>query len=119
MHPIVFKTGQVLSSILALVGPAALSAQSGPPATPRHDVQEVFFGQTVSDPYRWLEHWQDTAAAQWLKAQDSYTRDVLARIPGRPKFLARVQMLDAASSRVTGAQVWAGKMLYLKAAAGA
>ena len=119
MHPIVYKTGQVLSSFLALVGPAALSAQSGPPATPRHDVQEVLFGQTVSDPYRWLEHWQDSAAAQWFKVQDRYTRDVLTRIPGRQKFLARVQALDASSSSVTGAQVWGGKTFYLKAAAGA
>ncbi len=119
MHPIVFKTGQLLSSLFALVAPAVLSAQSGPPATPRHDVQEVFFGQTVSDPYRWLEHWQDSAVTQWLKAEDSYTRDVLTRIPGRQKFLARVQALDAASSRVSGAQVWGGKVFYLKTAAGA
>jgi prolyl oligopeptidase len=90
-------------------------AQSGPPPTERQDVTEVFFGQSVTDPYRWLENWREGKGAEWLKAQDTYTRSALARIPGREKFLARVKALDTASTRVRNAQVWGGKIFYLKA----
>jgi prolyl oligopeptidase len=119
------KSGQIRAGISLWVGllallvvPARLSGQSGPPPTDRHDVTEVFFGETVTDPYRWLEDWHDTKVAQWMKAQDNYTRDRLASIPGREKFLARVKELDLSSTRVRGAQVWGGKTFYLKADAG-
>jgi prolyl oligopeptidase len=82
-------------------------------------VTETFFGQSVTDAYRWLENWQDAKVAQWLKAQDNYTRATLTSIPGREKFLARVKALDTASTRVRSAQVWGGKTFYLKAGAGA
>ncbi len=52
---------------------------------------------------------------RWLKAQDTYTRSALTSIPGREKFLARVKALDTASTRVRNAQVWGGKLFYLKA----
>src|ERR1700733_2399955 len=105
----------ILLALLAVcVSPSALQAQSGPPATERHDVTEVYFGQTVTDPYRWLEDWREGKGADWLKAQDTYTRSILAGIPGREKFLARVKALDTASTRVRFAQVWGGELFYLK-----
>lgn len=98
---------------------SSLSAQSGPPPTEKQNVTETFYGQTVSDPYRWLEHWQDGNGATWLKAQDTYTRATLEKIPGREKFLARVKELDTSSTRVRNAQIWGGKLFYLKADPGA
>src|SRR5579871_2116203 len=111
----------VVSAAVIVIAASALSlkAQSGPPATERQEVTETFFGQTVTDPYRWLEKWQDGKAAEWLKAQDTYTRALLANIPGREKFLARVKELDTASTRVRNLQVWGGKFFYLKADPGA
>jgi len=108
-----------IGMVTIVVGPSKLSGQTGPPPTERHEVTETFFGQSVTDAYRWLENWQDAKVAQWLKAQDNYTRATLTSIPGREKFLARVKALDTASTRVRGAQVWGGKTFYLKAAAGA
>lgn len=104
---------------LTFVSASSLIAQSGPPPTDRHDVTETFFGTTVTDPYRWLEKWQDGKGAEWLKAQDTYTRATLTNIPGREKFLARVKELDTASTRVRNAQLWGGKLFYLKADPGA
>jgi prolyl oligopeptidase len=109
----------LVAMIVTVAGPSHLSAQAGPPATERQDVTETFFGQSVSDPYRWLENWHDTKVAQWMKAQDDYTRSTLTSIPGREKFLARVKALDTASTRVRSAQVWGGKVFYLKADPGA
>ena len=99
--------------------PCSLEAQSGSPSTERHDVTETFFGQTVTDPYRWLEDWHEGKVADWLKAQDTYTRSALNGIPGRDKFLARVKALDTASTRVRNAQIWGGTLFYLKADPGA
>ena len=109
----------VLSMFAVLAAQAISQAQTVPPATERHEVTEVFFGQTVTDPYRWLENWRDGQGAEWLKAQDTYTRAALTHIPGREKFLQRVKALDTASTRVRNAQVWGGKLFYLKADPGA
>jgi prolyl oligopeptidase len=98
---------------------AQSSALSGPPPAERHDVTETFFGQSVTDPYRWLENWHDANVAAWLKAQNDYTRAILAAIPGREKFLARVQALDTSTTSVRGLQVLGGRIFYLKIAAGA
>jgi len=111
--PIVIRLHVFMAALVLLAAPAG-QAQSGPPPTERQGVTEVFFGQSVTDPYRWLENWREGKAAEWLKAQDTYTRSALASIPGREKFLARVKALDTASTRVRNAQVWGGKIFYLK-----
>jgi prolyl oligopeptidase len=108
-----------IGMVTAVAGPSSLNGQTGPPATERQEVTETFFGQSVTDPYRWLENWHDAKVAQWLKAQDDYTRATLTSLPGREKFLARVKALDTASTRVRSAQVWSGKTFYLKADPGA
>ena len=51
---------------------------------------DVYFGTTITDPYRWLENWHEGKAADWLKAQGAYTRSALAAISGRDKVFARV-----------------------------
>lgn len=123
MHSFVCRqTVRSLTSLVALTLftlNSSLIAQSVPPPTERHEVTETFYGQTVTDPYRWLEDWHEGKAAEWLKAQDTYTRSVLDTIPGREKFLARVKSLDTSSTRVRSAQLWGGKLFYLKADPGA
>ena len=105
--------------ITALAAPSRLNGQNAPPLAERQDVTETFYGQTVTDPYRWLESWHDPKAAQWLKGQDNYTRAVLTTLPGREKFLQRVKALDTASTRVRDVRVCGGKIFYLKAPPGA
>jgi prolyl oligopeptidase len=94
-------------------------AQSAPPLAERHQVTETYFGQSVTDPYRWLENWHEAKVEHWMKSQDDYTRATLASLPGREKFLARVKALDMSSTRVRSAQVWGGNTFYLKADPGA
>ena len=96
-----------------------IELSGGPPQTERQEVTENFFGQSVTDPYRWLENLHDLKVEQWLRAQDDYTRCILATIPGRAKFLTRVKALDMAGAKVRKAQVWGGKTFYLKTEAGA
>ncbi len=109
--------GALLPALLLL--PLLAAAQSELPKTPVHDVTEAYFGVKVVDPYRWLENTSDAEVMAWMKAQNDYTREALARIPGRDELLARITALDNASSVVSGLQVWGGHYFYYKTDPGA
>lgn len=53
------------------------------PDTKKSDISDVYFGDTVPDPYRWLEN--DTAAdvKEWVKEQNAVTDQYMATIPFR------------------------------------
>ncbi len=46
-------------------------------------VKDVYFGTTVSDPYRWLENDTSAATAGWVKAENEVTQNYLSQIPFR------------------------------------
>jgi len=56
------------------------TASSSPPATPARPVIDDYCGNKVVDPYRYRENLKDPEVQAWMKAQDDYTRAVLARI---------------------------------------
>jgi prolyl oligopeptidase len=94
--------------------PLFASAQTQPPKTPVREVTDDYFGTKVVDPYRWLESTSDPEVIAWMKAQNDYTRLVLARIPGRDQLLGRIKALDNAGAVVSSLQVWGGHFFYLK-----
>jgi prolyl oligopeptidase len=104
--------GIVLPLLLLL--PAVAPAQSALPKTPVRAVIDDYFGTKVVDPYRWLENTSDPEVIAWMKAQNDYTRAVLARIPGRDDLLTRVKALDNAGNVVSSLQVWGGHYFYYK-----
>jgi len=106
------RIGFVLSLVLLI--PVLATAQSQPPNTPVRPVTDDYFGTKVVDPYRWLENTSDPEVIAWMKAQNDYTRAVLARIPGRDELLARIKSLDNAGNVVSGLQVWGGHYFYYK-----
>ncbi len=99
---------------LLLLIPSEASAQSELPKTPVRAVIDKYFGTNVVDPYRWLENTSDPEVIAWMKAQNDYTRAVLARIPGRDELLARIKSLDNAGNVVSALQVWGGHYFYYK-----
>jgi prolyl oligopeptidase len=103
-----------LGFLLLLLCRLPLLSQSAPPATPVREVKEDYFGSTVIDPYRWLEKTSDSEVADWMKAQDNYTRGILNKIPGRDKLAQRIKALDNAGVNVGDLQVWGGHYFYLK-----
>src|SRR5215471_12581622 len=103
---------------LALSASSLVFGQAKLPSTPRRDVTEKNFGTDVADPYRWLEKTSDPEVVQWMKAQNDFTRETLAKIPGRSALLDRIKSLDNAGSIVYSLQVWGGHYFYLKADAG-
>ena len=63
---------------------AAASGGNGIPPAPVARVEVVkdtYFGETLSDPYRWMENDKDPQWLPFLKGQNAHTRAVLDAIP--------------------------------------
>ncbi len=54
-------------------------------------VAEQVFGQTVHDPYRWLEDVKSPEVQTWMDAEDKLARAELAKLPGRDALAARLR----------------------------
>ena len=65
------------------------------PQTYRGDVVEKAFGESVADPYRWLENdvRKDPEVANWVAAQNAVTQATLAKLPGKAWFKAEIGRL--------------------------
>jgi prolyl oligopeptidase len=59
-------------------------------------VTDEYHGVGVSDPYRWLENWDDPQVKQWSDAQNAATRSVLDALPGVDAIRARATRLLSA-----------------------
>jgi len=85
--------------VLSEVMPQTLSQPSATtpvyPATRKSDLAEVHFGETIADPYRWLENdvRNDPEVADWVKRQNAVTNAYLAALPQRDQFRARIRQL--------------------------
>jgi prolyl oligopeptidase len=78
------------------------NAIAAPPPAPVRPVTDEYFGVKVVDPYRYMEDLKDPQVVLWFKAQDDYTRAVLASIPGRDPLLTRIKVLDeGATARIS------------------
>jgi prolyl oligopeptidase len=64
-----------------------------PPLTPREDVTDIWHGDRVVDPYRWLEDSDSERTRTWTAAQNARTRAVLGGIPQRRHFAQRLREL--------------------------
>ena len=65
------------------------------PATPTVDVADVLHGETVADPYRWLEEGADPATVAWTGRQNALTEEWLAARPARERIRRRLDELLA------------------------
>lgn len=65
------------------------------PATRRESLVETVFGQSVADPFRWLEGdvRGNPEVADWVNRQNGASRSYLARLPGRDLLAARIRGL--------------------------
>ncbi|PLW97141.1 MAG: S9 family peptidase [Marinilabiliales bacterium] len=60
------------------------------PETKKVDTIDTYFGQEVSDPYRWLEDDNSEETAAWVAAQNELTQAYLSRIPFRQQLNERL-----------------------------
>jgi len=63
------------------------------PETKKVDTVDTYFGETVKDPYRWLEDDRSAETEAWVKAENKVTQDYLANIPYREQLKERLSKL--------------------------
>lgn len=69
------------------------SVMSAYPETKKVDTVDVYFGEEVPDPYRWLEDDLSEETANWVEKQNKVTFSYLDNIPFREKIKARLSEL--------------------------
>jgi prolyl oligopeptidase len=63
------------------------------PETERGEVVDVYFGEEVADPYRWLENLDGEATAAWVEAENAVSIPYLEAIPQREAIKNRLTEL--------------------------
>jgi prolyl oligopeptidase len=116
--------GFALVLLLASICNCLAAAQnSGPPlplVAPVRPVTDVYFGISVSDPYRYMEDLSDPEVKRWFKSQANFARASLDRIPGRDAIMADIKKyVDAVPAFVNEvSRVPGDRYFYLKTLSG-
>lgn len=63
------------------------------PQTKKVDTIDVYFGDSIHDPYRWLEDDRSAETEAWVKAENEVTFGYLNKIPFRNKIKERMEKL--------------------------
>jgi prolyl oligopeptidase len=73
-----------------------LSALAQPiyPTSRKSAQEDVYFGKTIPDPYRWLEDDNSEETANWVKSQNALTESYLSAIPFRKKIRDRLNTIS-------------------------
>jgi len=82
-------------------------------------VRDTYFGDTVSDPYRWMENAKDPDWLPFLKAENDHARAILDELPGRGALLKRIQQLSGDTVNTTSVQRAGGMTFYQQRPLGA
>jgi prolyl oligopeptidase len=65
------------------------------PPTPTSGAADVLHGETISDPYRWLEDGESAETREWTERQNTLTEAYLAAVPAREAIRRRLDDLLA------------------------
>jgi prolyl oligopeptidase len=106
----------------SLAAPALARAAVNAPPAPVARVQVVkdsYFGETLSDPYRWMENDKDPDWLPFLKGQNAHARAYLDAIPGREALLKRIQQLSGDVALTSRVQRAGGRLFFQQRPAGA
>ena len=63
------------------------------PPTSVGDEVEILHGESIPDPYRWLEQGEDPRTQTWTASQNALTESLLGAVPGRARIRARLDEL--------------------------
>ena len=86
-----------------------------PPVAPVRPVTDVYFGQSVVDPYRYVEDQKSPEVVALMRGQADYTRAVLDSIPGRQAFAAEMsRYMNAEEAAISDVRVAGPYLFYRK-----
>jgi prolyl oligopeptidase len=128
-------TGALFASMLAKpvwATPGGIAPAPTPPATPPippkvpaapvarvEVVKDTYFGETLSDPYRWMENSNDSGWLPFLKGQNDHARAILDALPSRAGFLKRITQLTGDTALTNRVQRAGGLTFYQQRTVGA
>src|SRR5882724_4950488 len=113
-----FLAGSAGALSISLIPPSlwAAAAKDTVPAAPVariEVVRDTYFGETLNDPYRWMENSKDPEWLPFLKGQNDHTRAVIDALPGRSTLLKRIEQLSGESVATSRVQR-AGGMTFIQ-----
>jgi len=82
-------------------------------------VKDTYFGETLSDPYRWMENDKDPDWLPFLAAQNAHARAILDSIPGREALSRRIGQLSGDIALTSRVQRAGGKLFFQQRPSGA
>jgi prolyl oligopeptidase len=100
----------------------ATPAQKAVPSLPVARIQVVtdnYFGETIADPYRWMENSQDPEWLPFLKAENAHARAILDALPDRAALLKRIERLSGDAAATQSVQRAGGLTFYQQRPVGA
>ena len=117
-------------AVLAALGAASLTygmrprwawadPPAGPPVARIDPVSETLWGETIVDPYRWMENPADKDWEPFMRGQAAYARNLLDSIPGRKALAGRIASLSGDMPITVDVQTGGGRVFYLKRPGGA
>jgi prolyl oligopeptidase len=109
---------RISTGLVLLLAPLAVLAQNGPPRAAVREVTDTYFGQTVVDPYRWMEDTKSAELSAWMKAQADYARAFLDGLPLRNELLKRINELSQTGVRVSDVERRGDRYFYYRRAEG-
>jgi prolyl oligopeptidase len=83
-----------LFSFLFFLLPFFVSAQLLYPETKKSDFKEEYHGNTIADPYRWLEDDKSEETKDWVTRENKVTFDYLDKIPYRKEWQKRLEEIN-------------------------
>jgi prolyl oligopeptidase len=89
-----------LVMLLFLAGCSAPPPLEKPPLAEVKPVEDVYYGRTVSDPYRYMEDLENPQVKEWFENQSAYARQVLDNIPRRKFLIDKMKEFDERKSTV-------------------
>jgi prolyl oligopeptidase len=119
---LVRTAGALSISLLPLMLVAAAMASKVVPLAPIARVEVVkdtYFGETVSDPYRWMENSKDPDWLPFLEGQNDHTRAIINPLPGRATLLKRIEQLSGEAVETSRVQRAGGLTFIQQRPAGA
>jgi len=111
-----FERSVALGVLLATLAGAPLAA-AAPPDTRRDATTDTYFGETIADPYRWLENTVAPDTRAWFEAQNANTRTTLDALPGRHALRQRLFALNTADTRIRDVQRGGDRIFFLRRSA--
>jgi prolyl oligopeptidase len=112
----------IYAAVFALAASSAVAALAAdiPPAPVARvaPVTDTYFGETITDRYRWMENDKDPDWLPFLKQQNAHTRAILDTLPRRDALLKRIQQLSGDIAAPAHLQKAGTRLFYQQRPAG-